>query len=104
MLRDTSMANTRSRSTCSAARANGIWVRTSVTRVSTHRKFLMTVVFPASAAKRSATKPRISPEGRGNRRNTDLFFSRSPARIEVLDGDDADHCLAAGGTGAVQKK
>src|ERR1700692_138602 len=36
MLRDTSMANAKSRSTCSAARANVIWVRTSDTNGSTH--------------------------------------------------------------------
>src|SRR5262245_44221978 len=46
MLRDTSMANTRSRSTCSAAHANGFSVRPSAHSGSTHRKFLMTVGFP----------------------------------------------------------
>ena len=50
MLRDTSMANTRSKSTCSAARANGIALRTIAASVSTHRMFLITVVFPRYSA------------------------------------------------------
>jgi hypothetical protein len=58
MLRDTSMANTRSKSTCSAARANGIALRTIATSVSTHRMFLITVVFlKFSAAAEGAAKP-----------------------------------------------
>src|SRR5580700_5801661 len=46
MLRDTSIANAKSRSTCSAARANVIWVATSATSGSTHLKIHITPVLP----------------------------------------------------------
>src|ERR1700683_925558 len=60
MLRDTSMANAKSRSTCSAARANVIWVRTSDTNGSTHLKIHITPVLPMlSTPDDSATHPML---------------------------------------------
>src|SRR5712671_7056834 len=100
MLRDTSMANTRSRSVCSAARAIGMWGASRVANVSAHRKIRIIVVLPhyrrMPAARRMQVQRRaknlaknLRPESRPSPSNqvrrhrryhgVDLHYTPSPA-------------------------